>query len=69
MVKKAKGNRYKVHRVMTPSGETFVLPDMANAEGLPPVASPRFASASGRVDQAIRSASKSNIKCGEGSQE
>lgn len=61
MVKKTKENRYKVYSVMTPSGERFVLPDKANAEGLPPVASPRFASASGGVDQAIRSASENSV--------
>ena len=32
VVKKTKGNRYKVHRILTPAGETFILPEMANAE-------------------------------------
>lgn len=32
VVKKTKGNRYKVHRILTPVGETFILPEMANAE-------------------------------------
>ena len=32
VVKKTKGNRYKVHRIITPAGETFILPEMANAE-------------------------------------
>lgn len=32
VVKKTKGNRYKVHRILTPEGETFILPEMANAE-------------------------------------
>lgn len=56
VVKRTKGNRYKVHRVLTPSGENFVLPKMANAEPTPPVVSPRFASASGGTGQAINSA-------------
>lgn len=32
VVKRTKGNRYKVHRILTPKGETFMLPEMANAE-------------------------------------
>ena len=32
VVKRTKGNRYKVHRILTPEGETFVMPEMANAE-------------------------------------
>lgn len=31
VVMKPKGNRYKVHRILTPEGDTFALPDMANA--------------------------------------
>ena len=29
---KTKGNRYKVHRILTPEGEAFALPEMTNAE-------------------------------------
>lgn len=32
VVKQTKGNRYKVHRILTPDGGTFSLPEMANAE-------------------------------------
>ena len=32
VVKRTKGNRYKVHSILTPEGETFVMPEMANAE-------------------------------------
>ena len=32
VVKRTKGNRYKVHRILTPEGDTFALPEMANAE-------------------------------------
>ena len=32
VVMRTKGNRYKVHRILTPEGEAFVLPEMANAE-------------------------------------
>ena len=32
VVKRTKGNRYKVHRILTPDGNTFTLPEMANAE-------------------------------------
>lgn len=32
VVKRTKGNRYKVHRILTPEGATFTLPEMANAE-------------------------------------
>lgn len=32
VVKRTKGNRYKVHRILTPEEETFVMPEMANAE-------------------------------------
>ena len=42
VVKKTKGNRYKVHRVLTPSGENFVLPKKADAEPTPGGGSDRF---------------------------
>jgi hypothetical protein len=32
VVMKTKGNRYKVHRILTPEGEAFALPEMTNAE-------------------------------------
>ncbi|MGM9662108.1 MAG: hypothetical protein ACI3WR_03340 [Oscillospiraceae bacterium] len=32
VVKRTKGNRYKVHRILTTEGETFTMPEMANAE-------------------------------------
>ena len=32
VVKQTKGNRYKVHRILTPEGNTFALPETANAE-------------------------------------
>ena len=32
VVKRTKGNRYKVHRILTPDGETFAVEEMANAE-------------------------------------
>lgn len=32
VVMKTKGNRYKVHRILTPDGKPFVLPEMTNAE-------------------------------------
>lgn len=32
VVKQTKGNRYKVHRILTPEGDTFTLPETANAE-------------------------------------
>ena len=32
VVKQTKGNQYKVHRILTPDGGTFLLPEMANAE-------------------------------------
>ena len=32
VVMKTKGNRYKVHRILTPEGKAFELPEMANAE-------------------------------------
>ena len=32
IVKQTKGNRYKVHRILTPTGDAFALPKMANAE-------------------------------------
>ena len=32
VVMKTKGNRYKVHRILTPEGGTFTLPEMTNAE-------------------------------------
>lgn len=32
VVKRTKGNRYKVHRILTPEGGAFTLPEMANAE-------------------------------------
>ena len=30
--KRCKGNRYKVHRILTPEGKAFALPEMTNAE-------------------------------------
>lgn len=32
VVMKTKGNRYKVHRILTPEGTAFALPEMTNAE-------------------------------------
>lgn len=32
VVMKTKGNRYKVHRILTPEGKAFALPEMTNAE-------------------------------------
>ncbi len=32
VVMKTKGDRYKVHRILTPEGTAFVLPEMENAE-------------------------------------
>ena len=32
VVKRTKGNRYKVHRILTPEGGAFSLSEMANAE-------------------------------------
>ena len=32
VVKQTKGNQYKVHRILTPDGGAFLLPEMANAE-------------------------------------
>lgn len=61
VVKKTKGNRYKVHRILTPEGETFILPEMANAEMNTVGAVTNNSQSLGGSAPAINSASKFSI--------
>ena len=61
VVKKTKGNRYKVHRILTPEGETFILPEMANAEMNTVGAVTNNSQSLGGSTPAINSASKFSI--------
>lgn len=62
LIKKTKGNKYKVHRILTPDGEVFVLPEMADAEPTMPVVSPKLPSLrEGRLEpSALRQKHKIN---------
>lgn len=57
VVKETKGHRYKVHRVLTPDGKPFELPEKANAEFTSAGGITEAAKASGVVTPAINSAS------------
>ncbi|MBR3751901.1 MAG: hypothetical protein IKK50_02070, partial [Ruminiclostridium sp.] len=64
VVMKTKGNRYKVHRVLTPDGETFVLPEKANAVSTSVGGITEAAKTSGAVTPTINTASKFSIPGG-----
>lgn len=61
VVMKTKGNRYKVHRILTPEGEAFELPEMANAESTSAGGITEAAKAAGAVTPTIDSASNNSI--------
>ena len=62
VVKRTRGNRYKVHRILTPSGETFKLPEMANAEVNTVGAVTNSSQLLGGSAPTINSASKNSIR-------
>ena len=61
VVMKTKGNRYKVHRILTPEGKAFELPEMANAESTSAGGITEAAKATGAVTPTIDSASGISI--------
>ena len=61
IVMKTKGNRYKVHRILSPEGKAFELPEMANAEPTTAGGITAVAKAAGEVTPTIDSASKLSI--------
>jgi len=61
VVMKTKGNRYKVHRILTPEGKAFELPEMANAEPTTAGGITEAAKATGAVTPTIDSASTDSI--------
>ena len=66
VVKRTKGNRYKVHRILTPDGNTFTLPEMANAEVNTVGAFTNDSQSLGGSAPAINSAPTANIAQQEG---
>ncbi len=65
VVKQTKGNRYKVHRILTPEGGTFTLPEMANAEVNTVGAFTNDSQSLGGSAPAISSASDTSVAEGE----
>lgn len=61
VVKRTKGNRYKVHRILTPEGNNFALPEMANAEVNTVGAFTNNSQSLGGSAPAISSASTTNV--------
>ena len=61
VVKQTKGNRYKVHRILTPDGKTFDLPKKADAESTSAGGVTQSANLRGLVTPAINSASEQSI--------
>ena len=62
VVMRTKGNRYKVHRILTPEGEIFALPEMTNAEPTTVGAITSGSQSLGGSAPAISSASKFSIR-------
>lgn len=62
VVKRTKGNKYKVHRILTPAGRGFALNKKANAVPTTAGGITDIAKASGEVNPAINTASKNNIR-------
>ena len=61
VVMRTKGNRYKVHRILTPDGKAFALPEMANAVSTSVGGITEGAKSSGEVAPAINTASMRSI--------
>ena len=61
VVMKTKGNRYKVHRILTPEGTAFALPEMTNAEPTTVGAFTNVSQTLGGSAPAISSASENSI--------
>ena len=62
VVKRTSGNRYKVHRIMTPEGSAFTMPEMANAEMNTVGAVTNGSQSLGGSTPAINSASRNSIR-------
>lgn len=62
VVMKTKGNRYKVHRILTPEGTAFALPEMTNAEPTTVGAVTSGSQSLGGSAPAISSASENSIR-------